>query len=274
MRYVVSVSGGAGSTLAAHRAAEKFGIDAVDLVFADTNTEDPTLYALLDHMDSVLKPVIRLSDGRNIWDVFDQSGIIRTPNGACKASLELKQKPIASWVRDNCDPETHVLVSGLDFMEPERQMRFNARWKPFRCWHPLSDNPRLSSCQIVDAVRALGYPDQALYERRYPHNNCGGACILAGLGQWHGLYLDYPERFAYHEERERKFNAARGEDVTPFTVLRDQSGDTVSPITLAEFRRRIETNDQTLNLREFRSACGCFLGDQGDLFDEAIMEAA
>lgn len=124
--------------------------------------------------------------------------------------------------------------------------------------------PRLVRCQIIESVYDLGYPLQVLYEHGYAHNNCGGGCVLAGLSQWHGLYLDYPERFAYHERREAAFNEGREK---PFTVLRDQSGGSVSPLSLATFRERIERNDQTLNLQQWRSTCGCMHAEQGNLFE-------
>jgi len=277
MRYIVSISGGAGSTLAAHRTVKAHGLDSVDLVFADTNTEHPDLYRLLDHMDKILKPVICLSDGRDIWDVFDDAGIIRTPTGACKASVELKHKQIARWVKDNASPETHMIVSGLEYTEPERRERFSKRWGPFQVWHPLADPPYLSDCQIIAEAEKLGYPKQALYERRYPHNNCGGGCILAGLGQWHALWLEDRERFNYHKERERQFNAKHRKGRRPFTVLRDQSAKptivdgeivlkrTVTPMTLERFEERILSND--IDLQDFRSACGCMLGEQTSFFD-------
>jgi len=59
MKYIVSVSGGAGSTVAAHRTVDKHGIENTILLFADTRSEHPDLYKMLDHMDKVLKPVIR-----------------------------------------------------------------------------------------------------------------------------------------------------------------------------------------------------------------------
>ncbi len=277
MHVVVSVSGGAGSTLAAHRAADKFGLDNVTLVFADTNTEHESLYALLDHMETLLKPIVRLNDGRDIWDVFDEHGIIRTPTGSCKASLELKIKPIADYVASNFSPEDSIIVSGLEYTEPERRKRFDNRWAPFKCWHPLADAPILSNCQIVDKIKEMGYPEQTLYERRFPHNNCGGGCILAGLGQWHGLYLDDKKTFDYHKLREKQFNEKNRKDKEPFAVLRDQSAKPVvkdgeiiherkvTPLTLEEFEQRILSN--TISTRDFRSVCGCVLGEQTNFFD-------
>jgi len=140
MIYVVSVSGGAGSTLALERAIEKHGIDKVVAVFADTNTEHEDLYDLLNHIKTRhpnLSFVWLDNDGMDIWDCFDKYGMISTPNGACKASLELKQKPIAKWVKENCDPKTHIICSGLEFSEPERMQRFDARWLPIPVGIPL-----------------------------------------------------------------------------------------------------------------------------------------
>lgn len=281
MIYVVSVSGGAGSTLALERAIEKHGIDNVVAVFADTNTEHEDLYDLLNHIKTrhpSLSFVWLDNDGMDIWDCFDKYGMISTPNGACKASLELKQKPIAKWVKENCDPKTHVICSGLEFSEPERMQRFDARWEPYTCWHPLADAPLLSDCQIIDAVSEFGYPDQTLYERRYPHNNCGGGCVLAGIGQWAGFYQDDPDRFDYHLQREKQFNELHRQGKREATILKDRStrvetGDDGNlvlksdsrPMSLETLVERVHNND--VNLRDFRTACGCMLGEQGNLFD-------
>jgi len=280
-KFIVSVSGGAGSTIALERCIEKHGYKNTIAIFADTKSEHGTLYKLLDFIEERHPELelIRLSDGRDIWDVFDESGIIKTPKfGACKASLELKQKPIAQWVRDNCDPSFHILVSGLEWTEPERIERFSARWEPYQCWHPLTDAPILSNCQVKDAIKDLGYPTQSLYERRYPHNNCGGACVLAGMGQWAGLREDDPELFKYSKEREAQFNALHRQGKKPFTVLKDQSAKPIidedgnmsmkkksTPISLVELEQRILTND--VNLRDFRSSCGCYMGEQVNFFD-------
>ena len=288
--HIVSVSGGAASTLAAHRVMERYGQDHLLLIFADTQTEDESLYRLLDALEARLPDAVmmRLKGIGDIWDVFDHHGIIRTPTGACKASIELKHKPIARYVAEHFEPTNCVIYTGMDHTEalpgtrgePSRQSRFEKRWQPYRVEHPLNWLPHLSACEIIERINDLDYPEQTLYDRGYPHNNCGGACVLAGLGQWHGLYLDAPDRYAYHEERERQFNARYRKNRKPFTVLRNQAARvvddgegatkmqrSVEPITLSEFRERIERNDQSLNLRDFRSTCGCIHAAQGNLFE-------
>ncbi|HDY88902.1 MAG TPA: hypothetical protein ENH82_12420, partial [bacterium] len=159
MKYLVSVSGGAGSTLAAHKTVEKHGLENVDFIFADTNTEDETLYELLDKLEKNLKPIIRLNDGRDIWDCFDDHGIIRTPTGACKASLELKQKPIAKWVKENCDENT-IIVSGLDWTEDVRIKRFDNKWKPYETYHPMAEDYKMDLCNMKRDLGDLGYTVQ------------------------------------------------------------------------------------------------------------------
>ena len=278
---IVSISGGAGSTLAAHRAVDRFGLENVILLFADTNSEHEDLYLLLDAIEEKLKPIIRLSNGQDIWDCFDKHGVIRTPTGACKASVELKHKQIARWIKEHASPATHIIASGLEFTEPERRERFDKRWEPFDVWHPLADEPIYSDCQIKAEVEKLGYPKQSLYERRYPHNNCGGACILAGLSQWHALYLEDRPKFDYNQAREKQFNELHRKGKKPFTVLRDQSAKPtavdneivmkrkVEPLSLVDFQHKIETNK--LSVQDFRSTCGCMHSLQMNMFE--LLEA-
>ncbi len=261
MKYIVSVSGGAGSTLAAHLTVERVGLENVVLLFADTNSEDKTLYQLLIKMGQKLKPIIWLNEHLSIWDCFDKEGIIRTKTGACKASLELKQKPIAKWVTDNCDPKNTILVSGLDWTEETRIKRFDKRWKPYRTWHPLRQN-RMALCDMKRELKKLGYPAQELYDKEYPHNNCGGTCVLAGLSQWAGIRRDYPEKFEAAKKWEMKFNEGRKEK---YSILKDQRKGSDKTMMLAEFERRIDIND--VNLKDFRTGCGCMLGEQLELSD-------
>lgn len=251
MKYIVSVSGGVGSTLAAHITADKFGLENIELVFADTRTEDDSLYALLDMMSERLKPVIRLDQGMNIWECFDKHGIIRTPTGACKASLELKQKPIAKWVKENCS-EDDVIVSGLDWSEEDRIKRFNARWKPFECYHPL-DEHKMQYCDMQKRLKELNYPIQEMYNKSYPHNNCGGTCVLAGLSQWAGVKKDFPVRFEKAKQWEKKFNEGREKK---YSILKRQNS-TDNTLMLDEFEKLLDENK--INIRDFRTSCSCMV---------------
>lgn len=261
MKYMVSVSGGAGSTLAAHRTVAKYGAQNTVLVFADTNGEDDTLYAALRYMkDVALKEcefVWLTNDGKTIWDVFCEHKIMRLQGGGCKAAFVLKHRALDAYADSTFAPGTVVRVSGLDRTEDDRIMRFDARIPHYKTWHPLSERPYLSACQKISEMERLGYPSQHLYEKGYPHNNCGGACILAGASQWAGLLQDNRERFLYAEREEQRFlDVLRNSGREEFTVLKDRRGGTTKNMTLKDFRERVESGD-TKGLRDFRSTCGC-----------------
>ena len=257
LTYVVRVSGGAGSTVAAHRCVEKHGAKNTVLLFADTNSEDESLYASMRYMrDHALKDVEMVwlkNDGQNIWDIFEKHRCIKTLTG-CKASYELKKRPLDEYVRSRWpDLARTVAVTGLDFTEEDRVQRFDAVFhaRGQKTWHPLTERPFLNSCQQVEMVESWGYPKQLMYEKGYPHNNCSGGCVLAGISQWVGLYRDFPERFRYHAQREAAFFARTG-----YSILRDRRGGTSKPMTLLDLEQRI-LSDDLKGLSEFRSTCGC-----------------
>lgn len=101
---------------------------------------------------------------------------------------------------------------------------------------------------------------------------------MAGIGQWAGFYQDDPDRFAYHAKREKQFNELHRQGKREATILKDRStraemsdsGELVirsdsRPMSLETLVERVHNND--VNLRDFRTACGCMLGEQINLFD-------
>jgi 3'-phosphoadenosine 5'-phosphosulfate sulfotransferase (PAPS reductase)/FAD synthetase len=263
---VVHISGGGQSALCLTRCIEWYGRERVTAVFANTNTEAPDLYDFLEEIENHLGvDIVRLNnDGMDIWDIFDRFRVIsiRGAGGACKASVELKQKPLRAYM-ENFDPESTAIALGMSWMEEDRQERCIKRpgLCDFQLIFPLNEKPRLSDCGVLDELRAMGLKLPEIYQLGYPHNNCGGGCILAGVRQWKGLLEDYPERFDYHENRERKWREETGHD---FTVLRDfrGNGGKAKPYTLEQFRIDIE-NGRTVP-GDFRTGCACMT-----LFEES-----
>lgn len=267
----VHMSGGGQSAVCLARCLEWYGSDRVSAVFADTNTEAPDLYEFLDACERRFGIEIeRLNNGgRNIWDTFDSFGVIslRNAGGACKASVELKQKPLADYMSRSWQPNEVAIATGLSWMEPERQAKLIAKLNPYRCVFPLNHKPRLSDCEIISELERLGLPVQDSYRKGYPHANCGGGCVLAGIAQWMGLLRDYPERFQWHEMRERRWRFVHG---STFTVLRDFRGDgKAKGYTLEQLRLDVAAGRKPPN--DFRSGCGCMVTDgmqQTRLFDD------
>jgi len=263
---VVHLSGGGQYAVCLARCVEWYGVDRVRAVFANTNTEAPDLYDFLDAVEEKFGVKIDYlnNDGMGIWDVFDKFGVItlRGAGGACKASVELKQKPLREYM-DRFDPENTAIALGMSWQEKDRQERCLNRdgLNKFQLIFPLNIKPRLSDCEVQDEIKSLGLPLPSIYKKGYPHNNCGGGCVLAGVRQWKGLLEDYPERFAYHEAREKAWRELHGHD---FTVLRDfrGTGGKAKPYTLEQFRVDIE-NGRTVP-GDFRTGCACMM-----LFDDA-----
>lgn len=250
-KVCVNVSGGDGSAVAWHRCLEWYGADRVIPVFADTNSEHKDLYRFLNDCEAAFgQKITRLNDGRNIWDVFDQTGMLRIARagGACKASIELKQKPLDKHFKE-CGAD--AIAVGIEFQEPERMTRFETKLDPVQVLFPLAETPLLGECEIHDYVRKLGIAPCVSYDEGHGHNNClAGGCILAGLNQWAGILKMNPEGFAYAEQRETVFA-----DKTGFTILRDQSGGQVRPYRLSDLRADVEAGKKFSD--SWKSQCNC-----------------
>lgn len=257
MHYVARISGGAGSTVAADRAVQKYGPDRVTLLFANTNTEHPSLYESIRYLNEVHMKGVEFvhlrNDGKNIWDVFNRFGYIKKGGTGCKASLELKKKPLDAYVKSRWAPGEATSITGLDFTEEDRIERFDKviHAKGYATWHPLTEAPFMNACAQVEQIMEWGYPEQVMYSKGYPHNNCGGGCVLAGISQWVGLYHDFPETFRYHRDEEAKFIAK-----TDYPILRDRRGGDTKGMPLSILEERI-LNDDLKGLTEFRSTCSC-----------------
>jgi hypothetical protein len=253
MKYLVNLSGGSGSAVALARTIERYGKDNVDAVFADTNAEHPSLYTLLDEIEAVFAiPVSRLTNGgKDVWDVFFESRLMKTPNGGCKAAIELKHKPLDAYRDSRYTPDTATIVMGLDWMEPERMARAQKRMAPWTVEFPLTWPKRLSKCEEIEELTRLGLSVPTLYTLGHKHNNCAGACVLAGQGQWAALLADDPERFDHYATKEREWRAFIGQD---YAILKDRRGGALKPMTLDQLRERAKAGD---SFREWRSTCNC-----------------
>ena len=251
------VSGGAASAVAAMRCIEWYGLDRVTLVNADTGCESDGNYALIDALESASgAKITRLSQGKDIWDVFDEHGVMRM-NGACKARVELKQKPLDEFTRSMFLPDEVLVAIGMSWIEDDRQRRLASRLEPYQAFYPLNVSPQLAGCDIVAELTRYGLPKSMAYSLGFSHDNCKGGCVLAGQGQWAGLLDDDPEHFGYCERRERVFY-----DRTGFTVLKDRRGGGTQSYPLLQLRADKAAGRKFRNT--WRSTCGCMLIAESD----------
>jgi len=255
IEHVVQYSGGACSFWAAKRVIDRYGSDTVVLLFADTKMEDEDLYRFLDETSQFLRvPITKIEDGRTPWQVFfDERFLGNTRVDPC--SKILKRELLWKWMTEHA-PKATVHV-GLDWTEDHRLERLRTYRPEFKIEAPMMWDPLVDKPDMLIELKKLGFELPRLYKLGFAHNNCGGFCIKSGQAQFRLLLTEMPERYAFHEEQERKLRAFLDKDVA---VLRDRRGGKTRPMTLEEFRKRLQADGDEPSdwyARDEFGGCGC-----------------
>lgn len=262
VKHIVMFSGGIGSWATAKRVAEKNGTDDMVLLFADVkgDTQNPhigededTYRFIAEAAENIGSELVRVADGRNIWEVFRDKRFLGNSRQA-NCSHTLKQIPCRKWLEENC-PDAHntICYVGIDWTESHRLPKIQKAYLPYRAEAPLCDPPFLDKKDMIEWAKRDGLRPPRLYAAGYSHNNCGGGCVRAGQGQFRLLLEQNPERYLVWEEQEQQMRDYLNKDVS---ILRDhKKGGT--PLTLRTFRERIE-EQPTLFEDEDIGGCGCF----------------
>lgn len=224
LRYVVSLSSGAGSAAAADVILQRHGKQNVDLVFADTLWEDDDNYRFLRDLSAYWqKPIKILRDGRTPLQVFEDAQLV--PNDMfAPCTSKLKIKLLVGYVK-NLIADGHmpvmVIGHGAKDARPRRAGQvYHARGRlhsPIRNWskvgalvsYPLlppiklySDDGSILSYDGVpidpqDYVKyTMGIDLPRMYQQGYSHANCGGRCVKQGIKDWKRTLEHHPARFA------------------------------------------------------------------------------
>jgi hypothetical protein len=253
MQCVAHYSGGLASHLAAFRASEEFGRDNVTLLFADTKSEDADLYRFVGEGSEALRcRLVTVCDGRTIWQVMrDERFLANSRVDPC--SRILKREILDRWCAENAPDAVHVI--GYTACEG---MRFNKLAGKFggRLRAPLMETPTVSKDQVAGEFSEY-FPSirpPRLYALGAEHNNCGGACVKAGHAHFLWLLKTMPEKYAEWEREEQGMRDFLGRD--DVAILKDRRGGLSRPITLRQFRERVE-NDQALPLFDRSESCMC-----------------
>lgn len=256
-QHVVMWSGGITSWATARHVVAEHGTAGTTLLFADTNAEDEDLHTFNEQAAAQLGlPITRVADGRDPWQVFeDKRWLGNTRIAQC--SHALKQEPCRDWLTEHTDPAGTTVYVGIDWTETHRLPAIVNGWAPWTVDAPLTRPPYSDKQQLRAEARAAGLIDPRLYRLGFAHNNCGGACVKGGQAQWARLLDVFPERYARAEAAEVKMRNLLGKDVS---ILRDRTGGTTKPLTLAVLRHRIEEQPNQLDLFD-EGGCGCFTDD-------------
>lgn len=260
-------SGGIGSWATAKRVAEKHGTDNLTLLFADVKGDNPNPHIgededcyrfINDAAANVGAELVRVADGRDIWQVFiDRKFLGNSRQANCSHSL--KQIPCRKWLEANCDPAETICYVGIDWTEQHRLPKIEKAYLPYKAEAPLCEPPYLDKKSLIDWANREGLEPPRMYAQGFPHANCGGGCVRAGKGQFRLLLNQNPERFAVWERKEQEVRDALGKDVA---ILRDYKNGGV-PLTLRSFREREESQHiarPTLfdDDENEIGGCGCF----------------
>lgn len=261
-KHVVMFSGGIGSWATAKRVAAKHGTKNMVLLFADVkgDTVDPhigededTYRFIVDAAENVGAELVRVADGRNIWQVFKDKRFLGNSRQA-NCSHELKQKPCRKWLEENCPKHAEtVCYVGIDWTESHRLQKIEAAYKPYTAKAPLCEPPYLDKSQLIDWAINEGLQPPRLYAAGFPHNNCGGGCVRAGHAQFKKLLMLNPDRYKVWEKNEQEVIQFLDKDVS---ILRDHQSGGI-PLTLKTFRERFEEQPSLFDEDDW-GGCGCF----------------
>ena len=265
---LVMFSGGISSFEAGRRALERYGKERTTFLFADTNMEDPDLYRFNKDVERVLGIELTVldNDGKSVWDIFFEQKMMGSSRfDPC--SRVLKRETMDAWREKHFpDPEKVVMVIGMDNEEDcHRIAKVQRAFAPYYIWFPLHDSPYISKRKSLKNLEKLGIAVPRLYDMGFKHNNCGGFCVKAGYGHFHHLLLTMPDRYKYHEEMEQKFrrevNGSPGATIMRYRSTKSQGSKKGGPMTMLEFRERIEGGERFVQNARAGFACACMAAE-------------
>lgn len=245
MKYIVNVSGGLTSFEALRRTLDRYGKENTHAYFADTLQEDEDLYRFIaDQRRYFGIEIERVADGRTIFQTWKDRRCItlRLPNGADVApcSMILKREVIDKVITARYKPGEYVRVFGYEWSEIDRMSRLEEDIFPEKAWFPLAERPFVDKCHITNFLESVGIVVPRLYTLGFEHNNCGGGCVKAGHAHWAHLWFTLKDRYLMWEEKEQEIREYLGKDIA---ILKDRRGGQSRPMTLREFRLRLESGD-------------------------------
>lgn len=256
MQHVISIGGGLSSTMELPRRVLAQA-DKTDcrFIMARLPNEDPDVWRLCDAVSTDLGITIEyIGLGLDPWAIFWQEGMIGNSR-VDPCSRRLKREVLAAWMAENCNPTDTVLHLGITYHEVDRMIAVRANWHRagWQVDAPLAGDPMITRERLMQACQDRYSFVPRLYQMGFSHNNCGGACVKAGLAEWARLLWYLPDVYAWWEEQEFQFNAVHrntgllahltGADLDGkaiVSILRDRRGGLTTPLLLGDFRERMQ----------------------------------
>lgn len=267
MKFINNFSGGLCSFFAGQRLVQEYGPENVINLFADVLIESPDLYEFNERAAGVLGvPITRISLEISPWELFRREGLIGNDHFPI-CSVKLKRTPLNEWMAANYELdrrqdglllESATVALGFDHTEWNRVNDFQNAHPFWRILAPMTEPPLWDKCRMIAEAERLGFKTAQLYKLGFPHNNCGGACVKAGITHFVHLLRVLPAKFIEWELEElatQEEFRRRGIENWNFAILRDRRGGTTKPMTLRELRLRVEAGEKFPD-NEW-GGCGC-----------------
>lgn len=203
-RIVAWFSCGAASAVAAKRAIEKYGTNAVAVVYCDTsaNEHQDNQRFFNDVQSWIGKDITRLksAEAATIEEVFEKRRYMSGPHGA-PCTVELKKKP-----RFNFQLPDDINIFGFTADESKRITKFKQRNPELQLEWILQDQ-RITKKHCLRILQQARIAIPTLYRQGYKNNNCIGCVKATSAKYWNMIRRDYPEVFERRVKQSREIGA-------------------------------------------------------------------
>jgi hypothetical protein len=200
MNHIVAFSGGAASAIVASLVKKQYPHDTI-LLYHATKTEPEDNDRFRREVSAFLHtPITEDSDGRDIWQVFDDEQYINGQFVPCSRLLK-RERSLAFCQRNM--PATVYL--GFSVEEGDRAQRTFARYAQYgiETRFPLIEQ-RIAKDECLYRVQSCwGIRLPEMYDWA-EHANCI-PCIKGGMAYWGIIAIKYPEIFLKASQYEEKF---------------------------------------------------------------------
>jgi hypothetical protein len=230
MKHIIGFSGGLASAVVAKIIADTHGRENTVLLFHDTKTEPRDNDRFRAEVAAYIGlPITEDSDGRDIWQVFDDEGYLGNGRNTMCSRI-LKQERSVNYLLANHTPnlfretEPAMLYIGFTPDEWQRAQRVTARYAQhgFEVRFPLMEQ-NISKAECRQRVeKCWGIRPPAMYAWA-DHANC--VPCIKGKGAYWGLVYDNArwawEKAARAEEKFGKTIFTEGPDESEDPTLRN-----------------------------------------------------
>lgn len=203
-RIVVWFSCGAASAVAAKKTIEKYGLDAVTVVYCDTSAnEHPDNGRFFNDVQSWIgKDITRLksTEATTIEEVFEKRRYMSGPYGA-PCTVALKKQPRFAFQRAD-----DINIFGFTADEAKRITKFRQR-NPELYMEWILQDQHITKRDCLRTLQQARIAIPVLYRQGYKNNNCIGCVKATSAKYWNMIRRDYPEVFEHRAQQSRDIGA-------------------------------------------------------------------